>query len=514
MNLNKFLLPLLLLVTIFVYYPGLSGPFVADDLDQISENQKIQSGSSLHEIVYNGHRQKRIVQNLSFALDWKLWDGDPWGFKVTNLVLQILCAIILFLWLRLLFPLHPLIAPLSTALFLLHPLQVESVTYIMGRVSILQSLWVLLSLYIVQLKGRVAWPLLLPVFFMAFATKETGALVPFIVLVYMILVMGKPLRYAFSKDGIILLALPILYAPFMIFFKEQLSMYKNTVGFNMYPMGQYVVGQLYHFSLYLRGFFDSSIQSIHHPLPLISTTVILGAVFAGLVLIAIAFLCYKFHKSHPKLVFMVFLAAMSMAVTNTAFQMINPFAEYRLHSANISLFVLVSFFASTWLKSKNTKVQATLIGIFLVFLAAQTWSYNKVWGDGYSIYSRAAELYPKDFQTQMLMGNAYELQKLYSKAEIYYKKAVTLNESSSRRTAKPIFRLAYVQTVQEKWSDALESLNMIPVEALSAGAPAMYFQLRLKLTDELNDTNDFNQTLDRAIELYGKEAFSSYERKK
>jgi hypothetical protein len=84
------------------------------------------------------------VSVASFAADWSVFDGRPAGFHLVNLLLHLLCAWLTF---RILMrAVAPLPALCGALLFLLHPVQAESVAFITQRKDILSALFAFLAL--------------------------------------------------------------------------------------------------------------------------------------------------------------------------------------------------------------------------------------------------------------------------------------------------------------------------------------------------------------------------------
>lgn len=144
------------------YGNGLSAPFVFDDIPSIVNNPTIRSFSSAWfpprgtGLTVSG----RPVLNASFWLDFGLHGLNPAGCRAFNIAIHVIGALVLFGIARrsLLrpspFPRAPVSADtarsigLAAALiWLLHPLQTESVTYIVQRAESLAGLFYLLTIY-------------------------------------------------------------------------------------------------------------------------------------------------------------------------------------------------------------------------------------------------------------------------------------------------------------------------------------------------------------------------------
>jgi len=141
---------LLIVVTLLVYAPIRHHEFIGFDDDlYVTENFWIQQGLNPDTVIWAMTSFKEGVWNpltwLSFMLDYQLFGLDPAGFYLTNFLLHLASAVLLFL------VLHQLTGALwcsvlVAALFALHPLNVESVAWVTERKNVLSTLFGMLSL--------------------------------------------------------------------------------------------------------------------------------------------------------------------------------------------------------------------------------------------------------------------------------------------------------------------------------------------------------------------------------
>lgn len=197
----------LIALTALVYYPGLSGPFIFDDFTNIVEKPAVQMETLGWESIteaataYGERLPHRPVATISLALDYWLWGDEPFGFKVTNLLVHLATFILIFLLARQLFQLAARSegkrdgfwpALIVAGLWALHPLQVSTVLYVVQRMEMLAALFIVLSL-LAYIAGRKrlrtgapgGWWLLVGAgagSLLAVLSKETGALAPFFML--------------------------------------------------------------------------------------------------------------------------------------------------------------------------------------------------------------------------------------------------------------------------------------------------------------------------------------------
>ena len=203
------LLALLLLVTVGCYWKGLEGPFLFDDypnLQLMGEFGSVHDWQSLKAFVLGGWSGPtgRPISLLSFLLNDNTWPSNPESFKITNLGLHLICGLLLVWATYLLLRLSKyddlearLLAVISAGLWMLHPLQVSTTLYVVQRMTILSTLFILLGI-VGYLKGRgwLAMPeiarnkayLLMSTSvcggtLLAILAKENGALLPVLVLV-------------------------------------------------------------------------------------------------------------------------------------------------------------------------------------------------------------------------------------------------------------------------------------------------------------------------------------------
>ncbi len=166
------LIAAVMLLATLAYFPGLHGPYVLDD----DENVRLQPAVALTELNRDSLRSAlqgndsgplgRPLAALSFALNHYATGGfdNTFAFKATNLGIHLLNTLLAYLLiLRLLEtpvmrvrPVHAqrqLLAVFASALWALHPLQLTNVLYVVQRMNSLSASFVLLGL-LVFLHGR------------------------------------------------------------------------------------------------------------------------------------------------------------------------------------------------------------------------------------------------------------------------------------------------------------------------------------------------------------------------
>ena len=202
----------LVLACTLAYVNSLNVPFLFDDTAAIVENQTIRSLTNLRQVFSppgDGNTvQGRPIVNLSFALNYA-WSGlDVWSWHVVNIAIHALAGICLFGVSRqtLLSPIIPAeqrqrATPLAFAIALLwtlHPLQTESVTYLVQRTESLAGTLLLATLYCsiraAQGPPRMGWSIAaVAACGLGMASKEVMVTAPLLVVLYDWVFSGKPL---------------------------------------------------------------------------------------------------------------------------------------------------------------------------------------------------------------------------------------------------------------------------------------------------------------------------------
>jgi tetratricopeptide (TPR) repeat protein len=186
----------LVALTAAIYSRTFSVPLLYDDIPAISENPTIGHWRTALFPPPNTTASGRPFLNLSFALNHALGGEHVWSYHATNLANHCLAAIVLYgIVRRTAAPRFPKassrIALASSMLWAAHPLQTESVTYLVQRAESLMGLLYLATLYFfVRAAGTRGRP---QAFFSAaslvccalgMATKEVMATAPLVVLLY------------------------------------------------------------------------------------------------------------------------------------------------------------------------------------------------------------------------------------------------------------------------------------------------------------------------------------------
>lgn len=232
-------------LTVVAYSPGLRGPFVFDDVVNILQNKALEISSlswgalSHAALSSNAGPLQRPLSMLSFAVNAYFTGMATAPFKWTNLIIHLLNGVLVYLllaqltrrWLK-----QGAVAEsaaarwlpaLAAAAWLLHPLNLTAVLYVVQRETSLCSLFILagcnLYLYLrdrqLEAGGRHPWLWLYLgtalALGLALGSKETGALLPVYLLVLELCAFGFRSAGGRFSRGTAMFFLVFLILPFL-----------------------------------------------------------------------------------------------------------------------------------------------------------------------------------------------------------------------------------------------------------------------------------------------------------
>ena len=193
---------LLIILTLAAYSNSFSGQFIFDDLQAIVFNPNIHSLWPLDKVMFQSRAstiQGRPLSALSFAVSYVLFGTRMAGYHAFNLIIHLLAGLTLYgivrrtllcERLRDRFAKHAtILAWLTAAIWAVHPIQTQSVTYIVQRCESLVGLFYLLTLYTtiraIRSRRAATWSIISALCCgLGMATKEVMATAPIVILLY------------------------------------------------------------------------------------------------------------------------------------------------------------------------------------------------------------------------------------------------------------------------------------------------------------------------------------------
>jgi uncharacterized protein HemY len=404
-------------------------------------------------------------------------DGfEPRWFRVVNIVIHALNGLLIFGVLRRLRA-AMFIAVVSALLFTVHPLAVESVTYIVQRFTSLGTLWVLLCLWFylgsLSAEGRSRHWLRGAAVVAALAgmlTKEDAVMVPLLAVGLDWLVLGTRLRTALWRALPLLGTLPVVPVMVMAVSAAQnggewsLGQALQIVNLGEKPWGhgQYVITQWTVLVEYLRLIVWPSGQNICHDWP-VKISLFDGAVLRA-VTVLVSLLCAawwlrsrRWMGGQGRLVFAFVLWFFgTISVSSGLVPLPEMMAEHRTYLPSIGILVALA----CMLERLSGKIRPVAAGLVVAVMAMATLARNEVWRTGVSLWSDAVAKSPAHQVAWNNFGSALFDAGDFDAAEKAFRRALEIDPHSlaaSRNLSSSLVRQMRWQECHEVTAGLLSS---------------------------------------------------------
>lgn len=463
---------LLLLVYFMTYYPGSHGGFIYDDYPNIVSNQDIMvtslEGADLLRAAFSSFSGflQRPVSMLSFAINHYFSGFDPYYYKITNILIHLLNGLLAGLLACLILGVIrrksvnnngniQYIALAVAAIWLLHPINLTSVLYVVQRMNELAALFTFMGLcfYISGRTGlmesRKGWVKIGVALFLcgplAAFSKENGALLYLYIFLVEILF--------FTRSGLNGLNRSLLYGLFGLFIvlpalvvPGYLSIHPEFImdGYQQRPftlMERLLTeARVLWFYVYLITIPNIQRMSLHYDSIGISSGLFepVSTALAILGWLAVIIFSIKYRKKYPLASFglLFFLAGHSME--STAIPLIIAFE----HRNYVPAFGIILFLASAGLSQtlspKTLRIRQVFVVLLIVILAFSTNIRARQWGNAgllrfyelqHNPNSAAVNYEAGRFYAEMLetgMDYVGDSDLVYNKAEHYFNRVINI----------------------------------------------------------------------------------------
>jgi len=411
------LLSLLALVVTLIYADTLTTPFILDDIGNIRDNPHIRltslSPKNLIRAAFQSPESNRPVANISFALNYYFNGFNLVGFHLVNIIIHLAGGFFLYFFTKATLKTPGLRCrsekygwiPFFTAfLWMVHPLQTQSVAYLVQRMNSLAAMFYLLSmlLYVkfrLDTDTRDKWlPFAGCVFtaFLAVGTKQISATLPLLIILYeWYFFQGLSLKWVrrhFLVLGAILMFLILISLIFLDFdpIVRILSAYKHrdfTLIQRMLTQFRVVI---FYVSLMLwprpaRLNLDHDFglsYSLTDPVTTVISMVVITALIALAILTA---------KRQPLLSYGILWFFCNLAIESSVIGLELVF-EHRTYLP--SMFIILAMVALVLRYAKPTWLGIVFLCAVGTLFTVWTFERNKVWVDELSLYRDCVEKSP------------------------------------------------------------------------------------------------------------------------
>jgi protein O-mannosyl-transferase len=445
-NVAAFLLYTLLIGTcILSYWPGLYGPFIEDDLNNLGyllqSNLRFQDIAS--SIMSPSGEFGRPIAMLSFSINAVL-SQDTFYWKLTNLSIHVICGVLIYFLVKnsLCFvrpnsPNKPILLALTvTSIWLLHPLQVSTVLYTVQRMTQLSALFIFAALlsYLIARKRQLrsesfilyqllTWCVFFP---LAIFSKENGILLPlFILLIEVFLIKKDEISNKLLGQSVVGLA-TLSIVVLMYKWDWVLGGYANrefTVSERLMTEPRVIMSYLG----MLLAPMQSSMTFMHDDFTVSKSLFEPATSFLSLsVMVILIGSAFYFRKKQPIYCFGILFYFAGHLLESTFIPLYLMY-EHRNYLPSLGIFLAIFVPLSYFFENKT--LSRSLVLFFLALLTVSTWLRVDTWSSEFRFLTNLERFKPKSEQVAYLLSQQATQHGDYQKARLKMKPFNTLGAS-------------------------------------------------------------------------------------
>lgn len=403
------------LAAFWVYGPAVHGPFLFDD----NALPFALPGFGAPFQVWIHYSRPLLMASYWFNV--RLSGEDTYSYHIVNTVLHLLASGLIFLIVRRLLewagiprPRRAWLAGFAAAVFLLHPVQAETVAYLAGRSEGLSDTLLLaaFALFLYRRSAAISWPMVAAVTFVflaALLAKEQTIALPLL-----LLLTDFWWNPGFSFQGIGrnwrlygLLAFGAAVG-LVRYWPAIASIGTNgTAGFGMKDLAwyQYLFTQFRALFVYIALFLFPANLTADWDFPVSRTILDHGAVFGFIALVALAALAWRYRRQYRLASYGFFVYLVLMAPTSSILPIRDTIAERRLYAASLGL-LLIAIDLLGRLKLQPRMLAAAASAVVLV-LAVAAHGRAEVWSSARSLWEDTARKSPGKARVHFQLATAY-----------------------------------------------------------------------------------------------------------
>jgi tetratricopeptide (TPR) repeat protein len=418
-----YLLVGILLISIFIFSNTFQNQFVEwDDWAYITENELLRDLSpkgikAIFSTFYAGNYHPLTA--LSNAIDYHIFGLNPFGYHIGNLFFHLLNIALVFLLIKHLAK-RVETAVICALFFAIHPMHVESVTWLSARKDVLYSFFFLLAIiqyiiYLYNYKNKyLYWALLL--FLFSILSKPAAVVLPLLLLLVDYYAGRKDYRkMVVEKIPFFVLAIGAGIAT--IFAQKSTDAFRDvSASFNLVERFFLTT---YSFAYYhLKAVLPFNLSALHPYPDRLTFVYYLSPLFLGLII----WIIYKSKNLKKELIFGFgfFLITIILVLHIPVGQAI--VAERYTYLPYIGLFYILGQLYC-YLTDKQKDAKNYWIGVMTIFafvFALTTWNRNMVWKDSITLFDDMIKKNPTCGYAYVCRGDVLKNAGNYQQAEQDY----------------------------------------------------------------------------------------------
>jgi protein O-mannosyl-transferase len=454
---------LILILGSIVYWNHLQNPFQFDTVVYIVNNHTLDNVSKILNINFfkSNIFTNRALLQISLALNAHLDGFRTFSYHLVNLILHLINSLLVYFITRRIWfyfgswggPLQKndihAISLFTAILFLLHPIQTESVIYTMGRSEVFSGTFYLSAFLLFQIRNdrenppkigiKVLALLLIPVIFiLGFSVKQTLVTLPMMLLLYflfgrepdsfLMIILNK---WKWGIGIISTIGIALLFHKLLT--DESFLIGPSNAGENIGRLNYMLTQPSVLLSYYLKLFFLPINLNIDPDIQIV-TQWWSWKFLSGIVVIAVAiFAAYRIKETRAPL-FFVFWFLIVISPSSSIITLNDLAAEHRTYLALYSFCAISAFsvYRIPCLVFRNylekSRFIILTISIFIIILfSVITIQRNQIWASEVTLWNDTLKKSPNKIRPIINLAYAYTSLGSFDLAIKYYEKVMSIN---------------------------------------------------------------------------------------
>jgi protein O-mannosyl-transferase len=397
-----------------VYWPAIHGPFLLDDT-----YLTYMRPDAAYIPFQDWLRQMRPLLMFTFWLNYEQSGAqDTFSYHAFNVLLHFWNAIFAFLavrkvlgWASVEESRARILSFFAAGLFLLHPVQTESVSYIASRSETLSVFFVLaaFTVYLYRKTPTVSIPrilALLALFAAAALSKEHTVVLP-----ALFILTDYYWNFEFSPSVIWRnwkLYVPIAAgAGVALLGILRILRGNQSAGFQIQGLTwyQYFFTECRVIWDYIRLFVVPIGQNLDPDIDISRSITSHGAIFGLVGLLAVSVLAWIYRRRFPIASYGWFVVLILLAPTSSFAPIRDPMAERRIYLPFIGLLFITVEFLRRWKASRNAFIGT--LALVLIVEGALTYQRNLLWGSAIDMWKDTVSKSPQKLRPRFQLAQAY-----------------------------------------------------------------------------------------------------------
>jgi tetratricopeptide (TPR) repeat protein len=461
---RKYLLVIGILVCLatLLYFNSFKVPWQFDDRPNIVDNRGVHlhafSSDQLLRLLTKGSLDTiRFFSYFTFALNFYFGKLNVFGYHLVNLLIHITTGVLIFWFILLSLNLPSQrerygsvafkVAFLTSLIFIAHPVQTQSVTYIVQRMTSMAAMFYLLAM-ILYIKGRLSSGRSQILYYggmglsglLSIFSKENAFVLPIFVALYEVFFFreweGKSPHWPMLKILLVLLGFGLI--GFVFLGGKYINVIEEGYQYRDFTMSERVLTQLRVVLHYLTLLIFPHPSRLNLDYDFLVSKSLFNPISTFFSLIVIIFLIgigFWKMKKWPILSFFIFWYFGNLVIESSIIPLEMVF-EHRLYLPSIGPIFLFSLLLirgwERWVRVEQREREAIFIGLVILMIVPLSWATiyrNSIWGSEFKLWSDTVRKSPNKGRPHYNLGYFYFTSKdpQVSKAQEEFELAVKLD---------------------------------------------------------------------------------------